>query len=113
MSSVIEIPDFEEIDKKWFTYHIPEYKYIIRCLEYGKAVTHEVFIFTHKRIKFYCLFDYSFGFDPVNKLKTYDVQHIHTILFDQNDKIMFYVLSDQEKISLECIVLQYVNHYFR
>lgn len=107
------VPDFEEIDKRWFIYNIPQYKYVLSCLEYGKAKTHEVLIFTHKGIKFYCLFDYFFGFDPVKKLKTYDVQNIHTTLFDQNDNILFYVLSSQQQNEIECIVLEYVNRYFR
>jgi hypothetical protein len=110
----VVIPEYEDIDKKWFTYSLPQYKYFISCMEFGKAKTHELFVFRNKDgIKFYCMFDYLFGFDPINKLKTYDVENIEVILFDKKDKFIFYPLSPDEKENIECIILQYVNQYYK
>jgi hypothetical protein len=112
MNDVV-IPEFEEINKLWFFSQVPQYKYVLPCLEFGRAKTHETLTFSHGNIKFLCLFDYFFGFDPVNGLKTVDVKYINTFLYTRDNKPFLYDFSDHEKIKIECIVLQYVDQYFK
>ena len=48
----IDVPEFEQIDKRWFHNIIPKYMYVVHCLLYGKAITREVLIFSYKNLKF-------------------------------------------------------------
>lgn len=112
MNEVV-IPEFEEINKVWFLYYIPQYKFVLNSLQYGRAKTHETLTFSNRNVKFLCLFDYFFGYDPVHGLKTLDVTYVNTLLYDRYDKPILYEFSDDEKNKLECIVLQYVDQYFK
>lgn len=109
----IDVPEFEQIDKRWFYNIIPKYMYVVHCLLYGKAITREVLIFSYKNLKFTIFFDYLFEYDvkQEQKLKHLSVDNIETII-SIDHKIPYNKLVEYDKLKIETLVYQYISIYF-